>query len=190
MDRRIVLWVTAINSILLFLVTVATIYFGAQTTQLQSKVSPCVGSAQVQESKACQEYRADIARSGDNRVACINYERATGREPGRCLNVNTGVSIPDSRAEVQAASHELQHQGGGSPQTSVPSSPQQPGPPQGGSDGSTGETGGSGGEQPPDNTPQPGPPPTAPEPPAPILNVDPAAECQVNALGIRVCIPQ
>lgn len=146
-------------------------FVGLRGEETRHQVSPCVINV---NSAKCQNYRHRQARSGSNRVACIDFHRATGRTGRRCESAS---------------------EGGGSQQTSSPPS-QQPTPPSGGDQGTDqppsngGSQGGSGGH----TTPTPGSPPPA-EPPAVLDLVKPltdqlGVDChvEVGALGVQVTV--
>lgn len=154
-----------------------------EQTRTVVNASPCVKNP---GSKACAELREDVLRNEPLRLACIPIERVLGREPERCKNRDTGVSIPDREAKGEHPDSRSQKsqsaKGGGGSSGSSPGS--QPTPP---------PSGGGGNPAPPD-TPDP-PVSSPPKPLRPALdNLTDTVEDTVDStcdtasgIGVGVC---
>lgn len=166
--------------------TIETASTTDRVTRLEQ--SPCTEAsatgrrfAATEPGRTCNRVRRDIAKRESRRNQCIIFERVTGRTPPRCQpgarDYTDPHNAPSRRPSDDPASGPAT--GGGTSSAPAPSS--QTTPPSGG-DGGNGGPGDVTVVTPPTTTP-------APEPDTSILNVDPQADCQVNALGVRVCLP-
>ena len=166
--------------------TIETASTTDRVTRLEQ--SPCTEAsasgkrfAATTAGRTCNRVRRDIAKRESLRNQCIIFERVTGRTPPRCRPGGRDYTDPHNAPTHNGplTSSATPQQGGGISSAPAPSS--QTTPPSGG-DGGNGGPGDVTVVTPPTTTP-------APEPDTSILNVDPQADCQVNALGVRVCLP-